>query len=76
MGRRHHVPAEEAAVHGPDLLQGVQGVPPVTGPGTQGAPVHDRGHPTSGGCVRGGAATTEGPGAGRLACSPKQHVAR
>ena len=74
MGRRHREPAQEAAIQGPGLLQVVQGMPPVTGPGAQGAQVHDRGHPTSGGCVRGGNAATEGPGAGRLACSPKQHV--
>ena len=48
MGRHHRVPAQEAAVQGPGPLHGVQGMPPVTGPGAEGAQVHDRGNPTSG----------------------------
>ena len=75
MGRRHRVPAQEAAVQGPDLLEGVQGVPQGAGPGTPGAEVHDRGHPAGVGGLRGGNATAEGPGTGRLACGPEQHVA-
>ena len=75
MGRRHRVPAQEVAVEGPGLLQGVRGVPQGAGPGTQGAQVHGRGHPAGAGGLRGGNATAEGPGAGRLACGPKQHVA-
>ena len=75
MGRRHSVPAQEAAFQGPGLLQGVQRVPQGAGPGAQGAQVHGRGHPAGAGGLRGGNATAEGPRAGRLACSPEQHVA-
>ena len=76
MGRRHRVPAQQAAVQGPGLLQGVQGVPQGAGPGTKGSQVHGRGHPAGAGGLHGGDATAEGPGAGRLACGPEQHVAR
>ena len=75
MGRRHRVPAQEAAVQGPGLLKGVPGVPQVAGPGAQGTQVHVQGHPAGAGGLRGGNATADGPGARRLACSPEQHVA-
>ena len=65
----------QPAVHGPGLLQGVQEMPPVPGPSVEGAQVHDRGRPTGTSCVRGGDAATKGPGAGRMARSPEQHVA-
>ena len=74
MDRCHRVPAQEAAVQGPGLLQGVKGVPQGARPGAQGAQVHGWGHPAGAGGLRGGNATAEGPGAARLACSPKQHV--
>ena len=75
VGRRHCVPAQEAAVQGPGLLQGVPGVPQGAGHGAQGTQVHGRGHPAGAGGLRGGNATADGPGAGRLARSPEQHVA-
>ena len=43
MGHRYRVPAQEAAIQGSGLLQGVQEMPPVIGPGAQRAQVHDRG---------------------------------
>ena len=69
------VPTQEAAVEGPGLLHGVQRVPQGAGPGAQGQRVHCRGHPAGASGLRGGNATAEGPGAGRLACVPEQHVA-
>ena len=75
VGRRHRVPAQEAAVQGPGLLQGVPGVSQGAGAGTQGTQRHGQGHPAGAGGLRGGHATAGGPGAGRLAHSPEQHVA-
>ena len=75
VGCSHRVPAQETAVQGPGLLPGVPGVPQWAGAGAQGAQVHGRGHPASAGGLRGGHAAASGPGAGRLARSPEQHVA-